>query len=242
MFKLIKSRWKKIADDLKGTPLYWQRTTSSILFKKEFSRAIKKYVKGDVLDVGAGAMNYRSMIQSTGANYKSLDFGGTESKYDKNSKLDFVGDIQNLSFNDETYDTIFCSQVLEHIPEPQKALYEISRVLKKDGQALISVPHLAYLHNEPNDFYRYTKHGLSFMMEKANLNIIEIKSLGGFFSFIGYLSSTFWLSIFYKIPIIWQIVFYINLVVSYILIFLDKILMTHKILPLNYLVVVKKEQ
>lgn len=240
MFKLIKSRWKKIADNLNNTPFYWKRTASSILLKNKLETAIKCYAKGLTLDIGAGSLNYRGLIEKTGAQYKSLDFAKTKNKYQKNYNLDYIGDAQELPINDHQFDTVFCSQVLEHIPEPQKAVKEIFRVLKKNGYALISAPHLAYLHNEPYDFYRYTKHGLRYLVETAGLKIINIQPIGGIFCFFGYIASTIFLSIFYRVPILWQIAFSINLICSYFCIALDKILLTEKILPLNYLVIARK--
>ncbi len=49
-------------------------------------------------------------------------------------------DICNIQFPDETFDVILCSHVLEHVPDDQKAMREFSRVLKKDGWAILLVP------------------------------------------------------------------------------------------------------
>ncbi|MFA6547319.1 MAG: methyltransferase domain-containing protein [Candidatus Magasanikbacteria bacterium] len=49
-------------------------------------------------------------------------------------------DITNLPFNDNSFDIIFCSHVLEHIVDDNKALKELFRVLKPDGFAIIQVP------------------------------------------------------------------------------------------------------
>jgi SAM-dependent methyltransferase len=49
-------------------------------------------------------------------------------------------DIIELSFTDNSFDLIFCSHVLEHIPDDIKAMQEVHRVLKPDGFALLKVP------------------------------------------------------------------------------------------------------
>jgi SAM-dependent methyltransferase len=49
-------------------------------------------------------------------------------------------DITGLSFKDSSFDLIFCSHVLEHVPNDKKAISEIYRVLKKNGTAIIIVP------------------------------------------------------------------------------------------------------
>jgi SAM-dependent methyltransferase len=169
-------------------------------------------------------------------NYKSVDFKKT------NEKLDYVADAQDMKkvIKDNQFDTVFCSQVLEHVPEPQKVFNEIHRILKKDGHVIFTVPFLGYLHNEPYDFFRYTKHSLKFMTQKSNLEIAEIKESGGLFSFLGYIWSTSFVGLFSGFPVLNKIVFYINIPICYIWIFLDKITMNKKIMPLNYLLVLKR--
>ncbi|HEY8553971.1 MAG TPA: class I SAM-dependent methyltransferase [Burkholderiales bacterium] len=49
-------------------------------------------------------------------------------------------DITNINYPDEHFSVIYCSHVLEHIPDDRKAIAELSRVLHRDGWALIQVP------------------------------------------------------------------------------------------------------
>jgi ubiquinone/menaquinone biosynthesis C-methylase UbiE len=49
-------------------------------------------------------------------------------------------DINKLPFADETFDCVICSEVLEHIPEYRGAIQELVRVLKAQGDLVISVP------------------------------------------------------------------------------------------------------
>lgn len=50
-------------------------------------------------------------------------------------------DILNISFKDQSFDLVLCSSVLEHIPDLRRAFSEIKRVLKKDGELVLSIPH-----------------------------------------------------------------------------------------------------
>jgi len=52
-----------------------------------------------------------------------------------------TGDATKLRFEDDTFDAIICSEVLEHLPDYPAALAEIRRVLKPTGRLCISVPH-----------------------------------------------------------------------------------------------------
>jgi len=53
---------------------------------------------------------------------------------------DIKADICNLPFEDASFDWILCNHVLEHIPNDQKAMQELFRVLKPGGKALLQVP------------------------------------------------------------------------------------------------------
>jgi SAM-dependent methyltransferase len=237
MLGFIKKNASKFSDELAGTNLFWFKSPSGILLFKGTNQLLKKIAKGKVLDIGAGRLAYKKMLLQYCDEYKSVDFRKT------NDKLDYVADAQDMKkvIKDNQFDTVFCSQVLEHVPEPQKAINEMYRVLKKGGHAILSVPFLGYLHNEPHDFFRYTKHSLKFMGEKAGFEVLRIQESGGMFSFTGYIWSTLFVGFFSGFPIINKIIFYLNIPICYFWIFLDKLTKNSKIMPLNYLVILKKK-
>jgi SAM-dependent methyltransferase len=49
-------------------------------------------------------------------------------------------DLTDIQYSDDSFDIIYCSHVLEHIPDDAKAMSELSRVLKPDGWAILQVP------------------------------------------------------------------------------------------------------
>jgi len=49
-------------------------------------------------------------------------------------------DVQDMPFDDESFDLIICNHVLEHVPDDRKAIREIFRTLKKGGFAILQVP------------------------------------------------------------------------------------------------------
>jgi len=49
-------------------------------------------------------------------------------------------DITDIQFPDDSFDVIYCSHVLEHVPEDRKAMKELARVLKSSGWAILQVP------------------------------------------------------------------------------------------------------
>ena len=58
--------------------------------------------------------------------------------HDRHADVQF--DITQIHYPAATFDVIYCSHVLEHVPEDRRALAEMHRVLKPGGWAVIMVP------------------------------------------------------------------------------------------------------
>lgn len=68
---------------------------------------------------------------------KNLDY----TTCDLNSPIaDIKADIQNLPFEDNSFDVIFCNHVLEHVDDDKKALWELFRIMKPGGWGIFQVP------------------------------------------------------------------------------------------------------
>jgi SAM-dependent methyltransferase len=97
----------------------------------------------------------------------SQRFGRYESADLSMQGVDHHVDLQQLPFADETYDFVFASHVLEHIPDDEKAIAEIHRILKPNGIAILPVPIVAektieYPEPNPNEFYHVRAPGLDY--------------------------------------------------------------------------------
>lgn len=136
-----------------------------------------RFAYGKLLDVGCGTMPYKAIFTPRVSKYIGID------KY--NCDADIKKDFLKATIFDKSYDTVLCTQVLEHTPEPHKFLEKINRVLKKNGVLIATVPFTGYLHEVPNDYYRYTKYGLHYMLKKANFRIVYIKAEGNWIASIG---------------------------------------------------------
>ncbi|MGI8901495.1 MAG: class I SAM-dependent methyltransferase, partial [Nocardioides sp.] len=82
------------------------------------------------------------------------------------------------SVAERTFDVVICEQVLEHIPDPwvgARTLYDLCR---PGGHVIVSTPFLIKVHNEPDDFWRFTVAGLRLLLEKAHLEVVTLKSWG----------------------------------------------------------------
>jgi len=155
--------------------LYYIR--SSIF--KSLQRALPQF-KGELLDIGCGKMPYKKYVleNSNVQQYIGLDIESAIA-YDDHVKPDFTWDGNVMPFNDNSFDTAFGTEVLEHCPEPFKILREVSRVLKPDGIFFGTVPFLWPLHETPHDEYRYTPFSLERHLKEAGFDQITIKATGG---------------------------------------------------------------
>ena len=70
---------------------------------------------------------------------------------------------------------------LEHLTDPQLALDEIARVLKPGGRFFLVAPLEWEEHQQPHDFFRYTRFGLQLLLERAGFGAVELVPAGGFF-------------------------------------------------------------
>ena len=115
----------------------------------------------------------------------TLDIGCSNSPYMKyfpnrigldihdGPNVNVVADVHKLPFEDEKFDNILCTEVLEHLHSPHLAITEMKRVLKNGGKLILSTRFIFPLHDVPNDYYRYTKYGLKYLFR--DWQIIELK-------------------------------------------------------------------
>jgi len=141
---------------------------------KDLKTTISEFAKGSVLDIGCGNKPYEGLFAG-----KINSYFGCDVVQSSQSKVDVICPATALSFEDNTFDTVFSTQVIEHVDDPFKMLAEAARVLKKNGYLILSAPFSWELHEEPYDFYRYTKYGLESMLVKNGFELIKIKANGG---------------------------------------------------------------
>lgn len=109
---------------------------------KEYSN-IKKNDK--LLDLGCGEGFFINLLPNNIEAYGidiSKEALKRANKILEGRKRTFIkyGDAYKTEFDDEYFNIVACSEVLEHVPEPKKIMAEIHRILKNDGIAVISVP------------------------------------------------------------------------------------------------------
>jgi SAM-dependent methyltransferase len=233
MYKSLKERGRAASDYYAGRKEYFYLTPASLTLLKGVLPLIEEHCRGRVLDAGAGRGAYRDMLLRYADEYVGMDIG-------KSNATSVVGDAQRLPFADESFDTVFCSQVLEHVQEPWKALAEMRRVLKPGGCLILTVPHMSWLHNEPYDFYRYTVHGLRFLLTQAGFEEVKMKPAGGLLSLLGHIPATVLMNLTYGVPVLHPLVRVLNRFWVYVVSALDESVEKKKIFALNYVCVFRK--
>ena len=77
--------------------------------------------------------------------------------------VDLIADIQQLPFADSSVDVVICDAVIEHVRDPSAVVAEAYRVLKPGGRVLFYAPFICGIHGVPDDYQRYTPHGLEVL-------------------------------------------------------------------------------
>jgi ubiquinone/menaquinone biosynthesis C-methylase UbiE len=133
------------------------------------------------------------------------------------------GSVVNLPFTDEAFDTVICSEVLEHVPDHQSAVYELTRVLKPNGILAVSVPSALAesicwrisddYHNTPGGHIRiYSQKEILTLLNKFDLTVFAVKYKHALHSIYWWMKGIFGLknekaflpSIYYKF-LVWDI-------------------------------------
>ncbi len=144
-------------------------------------------LQGRLLDVGCGKKPYSGLLSNVQL-YVGLDVPTTMHGF---SHADIGGTGLALPFQDTSFDSILCMEVLEHVAEPLIVLREMYRVTRQGGTLLLTVPLSEQLHEEPHDYYRFTVHALGYLLEKSHWKILKVRERGGAWLELGYRLSSF---------------------------------------------------
>ncbi|MFH1538501.1 MAG: methyltransferase domain-containing protein [bacterium] len=134
-------------------------------------------IKGRVVDLGCGTAQYKEDILEIADEYIGVDW---ENSAHSSSNVDVFANLSGpLPFKDDFADTIVSFQVMEHLPEPGVFLSESRRILRTGGRLFLTVPFMWHVHEAPHDYFRYTRYGLEYLLEKAGFADIQITELTG---------------------------------------------------------------
>jgi SAM-dependent methyltransferase len=136
-----------------------------------------KFARGTLVDIGCGMKPYKKFFDPYVERYIGIDLKTCQ---DDGACPDVAADAYNTTLDDGSCEIILCTEVLEHLEEPRKALSEMNRILKDRGTVILTVPFFWHIHEAPRDFYRYSEYGLRYLFTRAGFEIVEIRPLTGF--------------------------------------------------------------
>ena len=152
-------------------------------FEIEIEDAVATFARGlpagaRVLDAGSGEGQYRHHFVRQ--RYCGVDLAVGDAAWDY-SQVDALADLSALPFRTGTFDAAIHIVTIEHLKEPGCALAEIGRTLATGGTLLIAAPHEWEVHQAPHDYFRYTRYGLAYLLEKGGFEVREMRAAGGYF-------------------------------------------------------------
>jgi SAM-dependent methyltransferase len=132
-------------------------------------------LRGNLLDVGCGEMPYRSCLPADLA-YTGIDVPQASAFAMRGSDAIVPFDGVSIPFANSSFDTVLCTEVLEHAAEPEALIAEMQRVLKPGGTLIATVPFSARVHYAPHDYRRFTKYALARLF--ASFTDVRIEERG----------------------------------------------------------------
>jgi SAM-dependent methyltransferase len=160
----LHGRSEQLREFVEAAPL---ERTSIYCFVAEQARLLP--VGARVIDIGAGEAPYRELFCDQ--SYVTLDRADTP----HSGEVDMYGDADSIPAEDASFDVVLCTQVLEHVSQPLKALREFHRILRSGGVMIATVPFLWEEHETPSDYYRYTRYGIEHLVCCAGFVDVDVR-------------------------------------------------------------------
>jgi len=147
-----------------------------LLIERSIARLAPE-LTGEFLDVGCGQQPYAKYFAHV-ARKRACDFDAAR------GAVDFSCPADRIPLADASLDSILCTEVLEHVPDPRAVWREFARVLKPGGKVLLATPMYWPSHEEPYDFFRYTAFGLQHLADEAGFDVVKLYPRGGVWAFL----------------------------------------------------------
>ncbi|WP_338684432.1 class I SAM-dependent methyltransferase [Haloferula helveola] len=144
---------------------------------------------GELLDVGCGQQPYATYFGHS-SKHMACDYDAAR------GNVDFSCPADAIPLPDESVDSVLCTEVLEHVPDPMAVWNEFHRILRPGGRVLLTTPQYWPPHELPYDFYRYPEHGLRRLASESGFALLALIPRGGPIAFWGQVTLHVWQPLF----------------------------------------------
>ena len=149
-------------------------------YHRDLFAALRQYASGELLDIGCGNKPYESVVAGQVSAYKGCDIIQSSG-----NRVDILCPANAIPLASNSFDTVLSTQTIEHVEDHQGLVNEAFRLLKPGGYFIVSGPLYWPLHEEPYDFFRFTRYGFEYILQKAGFKVTAIHANGGKWSVAG---------------------------------------------------------
>jgi SAM-dependent methyltransferase len=89
--------------------------------------------------------------------------------------VDVLGDALALPFADGQFSLVVSQEMVEHVPDPFRAVREMARVLRAGGKLYLQAPFIIGYHPGPEDYWRFSRAGMRQLLEQAGLECARLE-------------------------------------------------------------------
>jgi SAM-dependent methyltransferase len=143
----------------------------------------RSHAHGELLDVGCGSMPYAPLFDGRITRYRGTDLHGSPDL--GHARPDAFARGEALPFRAGSFDTVLALAMLTYLPEPLAMLEEAHRVLRPGGVLLVECTMMAPIYPLHVDYWRFTRYGAAYLLERAGFEPLEYLPIGGLWARVG---------------------------------------------------------
>jgi SAM-dependent methyltransferase len=166
------------------SPTYAVRAPLARWLRDEAALAAQRDRRPRLLDVGCGVKPYEPFFAGAVSAYVGVDVA--------NPAADLEGTVEEIPVPDESFELVLCTQTLEHVDDPPRAVRELRRVVAPGGRVLVSTHGVQVYHPNPGDYWRWTHAGLQRLFrENGSWAAVTVTPASGTTACVAMLVATF---------------------------------------------------
>lgn len=178
-----RSPWGRLASTPTGRFAVWKFNWLANHRLMAALERVRAHARGELLDVGCGSKPFARLFSGRVRRYWGTDLAA--SRYLGAERPDAFATAEAQPFRRETFDTVLGLSMLTYLPEPGRMIEEAARVLRPGGVLILEFTQMVPVHDEPHDYFRFTRFGAEHLLRRAGLEPLEFVPVGGLWARVG---------------------------------------------------------